>query len=148
MIDPATFDAIDNTFTAAIMQSVNSAPFPALLGLQFEEIRAGYSRMRLPYRTALNQPAGIIHGGATASLIDTAVVGAVFSEIDMSTPPKRLLTIDMHIHYTDAGFEEDLVAHAAVRRRGRKIVFLEVDVIGANTGKLIAHGELSYMVVY
>jgi uncharacterized protein (TIGR00369 family) len=148
MIDPSGFEPINENFANAVMATVNSAPFPSLVGLQFEEIRSEYSRMRLPYREALNQPAGIIHGGATATLIDTTVVGAVYSGLDPSNPPKRIVTIDMHIHYTDAGIGEDLVAHAAVRRRGRTIVFLEVDVIGATSGKLIAHGELSYMIVY
>lgn len=147
MINPDSFAAIDDTFANAVMAGINGAPFPKLVGLRFEEIRQGYSRMRLPYRPELNQPAGIIHGGATATLIDTTVVGAIFSELDPTKPPKRLVTIDMHVHYTAAGVEEDLIAHAAVRRRGRTIVFLEVDVFGANTNKLIAHGELSYMVV-
>ena len=148
MIDASQYEPINPQFADAVMRSVNTAPFPELVGLVFEEIRNGYSRMRLPYRPALNQPAGIIHGGATATLIDTSVVGAVYSGLDPTSPPKRIVTIDMHIHYTDAGVEEDLVAHAAVRRRGRTIVFLEVDVIGDRTGKTIAHGELSYMVVY
>lgn len=148
MIDPNAFEPINEKFAHAVMTSVNSAPFCCLVGLQYEEIRRDYSRMRLPYREELNQPAGIIHGGATATLIDTTVVGAVYSGLDVNNPPKRIVTIDMHIHYTNAGIGEDLIAHGAVRRRGRTIVFLEVDVIGANSGKLIAHGELSYMIVY
>jgi len=54
----------------------------------------------------------------------------------------------MHVHYTSAGVKEDLIAFASVRKRGRTMVFLETDVIGEKSGKLIAHGELSYMLIY
>lgn len=145
MIDPSQFQEIDSSVTQPIIDAVHQAPYPSFLGLRYEEIKSEYARMRLPYRPEINQPAGIIHGGAIASLIDTAVVAAVLSGI--SEPIKRMVTVDMHVHYMDAGFEEDLIAHAAVRRRGRTIIYLEVDVIGENSGKTCAHGELSYMVV-
>jgi|TARA_R110002073_G_scaffold2938_1_gene19052 uncharacterized protein (TIGR00369 family) len=148
MIDPNHFEPIDDRFISAVMTSVTTAPFTSLVGLQLEEIRRDYSRMRLPYREEINQSAGLIHGGATATLIDTTVVGAVYSGLDPNNQPKGIVTVDMHIHYTNAGIAEDLIAHGAVRRRGRTIVFLEVDVVGANSGKLIAHGELSYMIMY
>jgi acyl-coenzyme A thioesterase PaaI-like protein len=51
--------------------------FPNFLGFQVEEIREDYSRLRLPYRPVLEQPAGPVHGGAIASMIDTVVVPAI-----------------------------------------------------------------------
>ena len=50
--------------------------FPSVVGLELEEVRSGYGRMRLPYRPELQQPAGVVHGGAIATLIDTVVVPA------------------------------------------------------------------------
>ena len=44
--------------------------------------RSTTARMRLPYRDELNQPAGVVHGGAIATLIDTVVVPAVASAYD------------------------------------------------------------------
>ena len=49
------------------------APFPNFLGMRFEEVRLDYGRVSLPYRPEFNQPAGMIHGGVIASLIDTVV---------------------------------------------------------------------------
>ena len=145
MIDPTKFEPVAQETEDAIKSMVHNAPYPNFLGLKFEEIKQDYSRMRLPYRPEINQPAGIIHGGAIASLIDTSVVGALSS--GFTEPVKRMVTIDMHVHYLDAGIEEDLIAHAAVRRRGRTVVYLEVDVVGEKSGKTCAHGELSYMLV-
>ena len=53
--------------------------FPSLVGLQMEELRLDYCRMRLPHRPELDQPHGVVHGGALATLIDTVVVPAIGS---------------------------------------------------------------------
>jgi len=141
-MNPADFDPIDPDLAREIQDRINvHAPFPRLVGLVMEEVRKDYARMRLPYRPELNQPAGMVHGGAIATLIDTVVVGSIFSNVPAL--PRKLLTIDMHVHYLDAAVEEDLIAHGAVRRRGRSICFLHVDVVTAS-GKPVAHGELSY----
>ena len=145
-INPQAFTAIPEPVEQAVRVAINNAPFPKFVGLDMEAVKKDYARMRLPYRPEMNQPAGIIHGGAIASLIDTTVVGAIFSGFDPGNLPKKIVTIDMHVHYIAAGVEQDLICHAAVRRRGRQIIFLETDVLDL-AGKLIAHGELSYMVM-
>lgn len=142
---PEQFEALPPEREQALVQGMNGVEsFSRLLGLEVEEIRREYARMRMPYKPALNQPAGVVHGGAIASLIDTAVVGAIFST--MEAIPRKLLTIDIHIHYMDAAVEEDVIAHAWVRRRGRSTIFLAVDTFTAS-GKEVAHGELSYRIV-
>ena len=144
MIDPNQFEVVDEKFAEMVMRGVNNAPFPKYVGLVYEEVRKDYARMRLPFKPELNQPAGIVHGGAIATLIDTCVVGTVVSGIGEF--PRKMVTVDMHIHYLDAAVEEDLIAHGAVRRRGYRMVYLEVDVVGEKSGKVVAHGELSYLI--
>lgn len=36
--------------------------FPSLVGVQVEELRVDYCRMRLPFRPELEQPMGVVHG--------------------------------------------------------------------------------------
>ena len=74
----------------------------------------------------------------------TAVVGALFAGLDGF--PKRAVTLEMSIHYLDAAIEEDVIAEATVRRRGRSVVFFSVDAF-TDSGKAIAHGELAYRVI-
>ena len=121
-----------------------NAAYPSLLGMQFEEIRADYARMRLPYRAELDQPAGLVHGGAIASLIDTVVVGTIISTLDRV--PRKMLTIDLHVHYLDAVRREDIIAEGITRRRGRSTIFLEVDAF-TEAGTVVAHGEMAYKLV-
>src|SRR6478736_4539866 len=70
--------------------------FPNVVGLELEEVRLDYARMRLPYRSELDQPAGVVHGGAIATLIDTVVVPAIGSAYPVRP---RMVTITMNVQY-------------------------------------------------
>ena len=98
--------------------------------------------MRLPHRPELDQPAGVMHGGALASLIDTVVVPAVGSAY--SYVPV-MFTLSLSINYLGAVVGQDAVAEGWVVRRGRAIVFSEAEVRDAS-GQLAATGSLVYKI--
>jgi uncharacterized protein (TIGR00369 family) len=116
--------------------------FPHLVGLVLEEVRTDYARFRLPFRRELTQPAGVVHGGALATLVDTAVVPAIGSAFD---GPRALFTIDMHVQYLAPVAGVDAVAEAWVEKRGRSIVFCRVEV-RTDDDTLVATGALAYKV--
>ena len=116
--------------------------FPQLVGLQIEEIRLDYCRMRLPYRPELDQPAGVVHGGAIATLIDTVVVPAVASAYDQIP---MMLTLNMTVQYLGAIVGEDAVADGWLTRRGRSVAFCEA-LVRTGAGKVAATGQLTYTV--
>jgi uncharacterized protein (TIGR00369 family) len=116
--------------------------FPQVVGLQVEEIRTDYCRMRLPYRPELNQPAGVVHGGAIATLIDTVVVPAIGTAYDERP---HMLTIAMNVQFLGAVAEQDAVGEGWVEQRGRSIVFCRAEVRAAD-GRLCANGTLVYKV--
>ncbi len=144
MINPEDFDPVDSKRAELIMSRINTSPFSKLLGMRYEEIRKEYARMILPYRPELNQPAGIVHGGAIASLIDTVVVGAILSNLD--DMKRQFVTVNMHIHYTGAAVEESMIATGYIRKNGRTMIFSAVEVYGEITKKQIAYGELGYLI--
>lgn len=117
--------------------------YPNLVGFFVEEVRRDYCRMRLPFRPVLEQPAGVVHGGAIASLIDSVVVPAIGGAYE---PSVGFATIDLHIQYLGALREEDAVAEGWVVQRGRSIVFCEAEVLGASSQSLLARGQLTYKV--
>lgn len=116
--------------------------FPSVVGLELEEVRTDYGRMRLRYRPELRQPAGVVHGGAVATLIDTVVVPAVGGAY---AERPRMLTISMNVRYLGALVGEDAVAEGWVEQRGRSIVFCRAEVRSAS-GAMVADGTLVYKV--
>jgi uncharacterized protein (TIGR00369 family) len=117
--------------------------FSQVVGLEVEELRRDYARMRLPYRPELNQPAGVVHGGAIATLLDTVVVPAIGTAYDVRP---RMLTITMNVQYLSAIVEEDAIGEGWVDQRGRSMVFCSAEVIGAKSGKVAANATLVYKV--
>ncbi len=116
--------------------------FPQFLGVDLEEVRYDYARMRLAYRPEFRQPAGVVHGGVIASMIDTVVVPAVGSGYD---EPRELFTIDIQLRFLAPIVDDDLVAEGWVTQRGRSIVFCDAEV-RSGSGVLAATGTLTYKV--
>lgn len=117
--------------------------YPMLLGLEVEETRIDYCRMRLRFKAELLHPGGIVHGGAIASLMDAVLVPAVGSVLG---PNDRYSTVDLHVQYIGAVKDEDVVAEGWVTKRGRTVVFCESEAVSATTGRSIAKSVLTYNV--
>lgn len=116
--------------------------FPTLVGLELVELRCDYARLRLPFRPELEQPAGSVHGGAVATLIDTVVVPAIGSGYDER---RDFATVSMNIEFRAAAVRRDLVAEGWIEQRGRSMVFCRAEV-ATDAGTVIAAGTLVYKV--
>jgi uncharacterized protein (TIGR00369 family) len=119
---------------------------PAASGLEFCESSKGYVSLKLNYKPDLNNPLGIIYGGAIATLIDTAAVFTMYSDVDRQ--PKSAMTLGMNIQYLNAALGIDLIAHAKVLKMGKAIGFAQVIVEDPISKKMIAQGELSFSLSY
>src|SRR2546429_9685189 len=73
-----------------------SVPYAKFLGLRLGEIHNGQVSIHLDVRDELKQNQGVVHGGAIASLIDTASAFAVLTQIETD---ERVTTTDLTIHY-------------------------------------------------
>jgi len=115
--------------------------FPKLLGIEIDEIQQGRARLSLEVRKDLLQLQGVLHGGAIASLIDTAVAFAI---LGASSADDRFTTVEMKVNYLSAIREGRVVADARLIRDGRRIIVAECEVFDA-TGRLAAKGLLTYI---
>jgi uncharacterized protein (TIGR00369 family) len=102
-----------------------AVPYAKLLGLELGEVSPGTVTIHLPIRDELLQNQGVIHGGAMASLIDTAAAFAVLTQIDTD---ERVTTTDLTIHYLRPASSGRLTASARTVRRGRRLFVLSVEV--------------------
>ena len=126
------------------LKSLEEGPFSALLGLKTESAGAGRAVVRMPFNLRLlnaGPPDVPIHGGAIAALADFAACAAVWTMPET----QRSATISMTVNYTAPGIQSDLIAHAAVRRKGRRIASLNVE-IRDTAGSLIADALVTYKI--
>lgn len=97
----------------------------------------------MAFKPELQQAGGLVHGGAIASLMDTAGVFAIKAGGDPGTP--GIPTITMTVNYLAPARQIDLIAEARVIRRGRSIVFAEATVFSPNRD-LIASAHIVYKI--
>ncbi len=116
-LDPAKLDRARRAFDAV--------PYAKLVGLELGKISSGEATIYLAVRQELKQNQGVVHGGAVASLIDTASAFATLTQIE---PSERVTTTDLTIHYLRPVTEGRLAATARVVRGGRRLFVLSVDV--------------------
>jgi uncharacterized protein (TIGR00369 family) len=123
----------------AVSAFVPDSPLPAHLGIEVIALGDDRAELRMQFRPELATIDDIIHGGAIASLLDTAGMAAAWAD---DTEPERLggATVSLSIAYVDAARGCDLRAVGRVLRRGRSLCFVAVEVIGADT--LVATGQL------
>lgn len=125
-----------------IRQFFPTSPYVAHLGLQLTSIQPGEARLFLPFTDALVTIGTIVHGGAIASLIDTAAMVAAWSDVEVSAKA-RGTTVNLTVAYLAAADKEDLHAIARVLRRGSTLVYLDVEVKSVS-GKDVAKGLVTY----
>lgn len=134
----------DSTLSGAemIRQFFPTSPYVAYLGLQLTEMQPDMAILTMPFRDELVTIGTTVHGGAIASLIDTAAMVAAWSG---ATAPAngRGTTVGLTVNYLAAAQSEDLKAIARVLRRGRSLVYLDVEVQN-QAGTLIAKGLVTY----
>jgi len=145
-VHASRFDPLDDAVSerwTTFFNDPGRSLFPTLVGLVCEEVRVDYARMRLPYRPELDQPAGVVHGGAIATLVDTVVVPAIAQGYD-EVP--AMFTVHLGLNFISPVVAADAVAEGWVVRRGYRTLFLAVEVRDASTGTLCVTGDLVYQV--
>lgn len=137
------FPELEFAVRAVIMSRFNQDNrfFPGHLGIRVVDVRRGYSRLEVENRQPLMQPAGVMHGGASFGLADTAVAAALAGLYDEGT---MLLTIEMKINYLEPIPAGVVTAEAYVLRSSRRSAYAEVDIWAA--GKLAARATTTYMI--
>lgn len=123
---------------------IEHAPFARMLGLKIESAANGSAIVRMPFDLRLlneGGPRAPIHGGAIAALADVAACAAVWSLAQTT----RSATVSITVNYTGFAVNSDLVARAKVKRAGKRIASLTVEVVDA-ADALIADALITYKI--
>ncbi len=126
-----------------IEKAVDTVPFARLLGIELDSIEPGTATLGLTIRHELTQNHGVVHGGAVASLIDTATAFAILSLLE---PKEKITTVDLTISYLRSLTAGRVTATARVVRAGRRILVVSADVLD-DAGKLAATALSTYIKV-
>lgn len=120
--------------------ALHSLSFSKLIGMQLVELEIDKAVISIDMRDDLRQPSGVLHGGVTATLIDTAMAFAVRTRLSVD---ESTATIDLTIHYLRPHLTGTFTCTAKVVRAGKRIFTVSADVVNEH-GKHIATGLSTY----
>lgn len=134
---PAEISAEHRAFAE---NALHSLPFAKLIGMRLVDLKPDEAVIAIEMRDDLRQPSGVLHGGVTATLIDTAMAFAVRTRLAID---EATATIDLTVHYVRPHLSGTFTCTAKVVRAGKRIFTVSAEVHNEE-GKLIATGLSTY----
>ncbi|PTM59915.1 PaaI family thioesterase [Desmospora activa] len=118
----------------------NSAYPSGFLGLSGELTESNGYRFRVPITPYMLNRAGMVHGGITATLIDSTMG----SLVNRRLPENRFaVTAEMKVHYLLPGLGQELISTAHLLRMGHTLAVTECRVENER-GSLIAMATATF----
>jgi uncharacterized protein (TIGR00369 family) len=117
--------------------------FAERLGVDVEEADDGSARIRFEASEEHLNPAGTLHGGVLATLVDTAMGTAARSATgDGDVPATSQLTVT----YLRPGAPGELAVTARVRTKGEHLTVCEADV--EQDGRSLVHAVATFALLH
>lgn len=118
------------------------------LGVEIVLVERDHVKMRLPWRRELRRAGNVFHGGAIMALADH-VAGCLFN-----TDPRVVaegntgLTTDFNVSFLSSAEPGGAIAaEGTVLRRGRNLTFMQIEVRGETTQRVVATCRTTYLLV-
>jgi len=121
--------------------TLDHVPFARLLGIEVDSVEPGHAVLSMKLRDDLMRNNGIAHGGAIATLIDSAMAIAIMALLEEN---ERTVTVDLTIHYLRPISEGTTRASARVVRAGRRVITVSAELFDHNE-KLSATAISTYL---
>lgn len=115
----------DGALSQKAQEVFSKIPFVNLIGMELAGLHDGRATVKLKMRDELRQPHGLLHGGATASLIDTAMAFAVVTRL---TGQEKASTVDLNVYYLRPVTKGWIICHAKIVKAGKRLLTVSAEV--------------------
>jgi len=121
--------------------TLDDVPFAKLLGIEVDSLEPGHAVLSMKMRDDLMRNGGIAHGGAVATLIDSAMAFAI---VRLLGENEHTVTVDLTIHYLRPLSEGSARASARVVRAGKRVITVSAELFD-DKDKLAATAISTYL---
>lgn len=125
---------------------MEASHFGELLGLEHRACPPGTAIVELPLSPALCNRFGTVHGGVVLALMDVA---GLWAGATTEGAPPHAATVSLTCNFLRSARlagEQRLHAVARVKKRGRSLIFAEIDIHLGADGPVLASGQGVYSV--
>lgn len=115
------------------------------LGIECIEIGGQHLVATMPVDHRTHQPMGLLHGGASAALIES--VGSMGSALMVNLSEEVPVGLEVNANHVSGVKEGFVRAIGKIVHAGKKTHLWQVDIFDGHTDKLICTGRLTVMII-
>jgi len=130
-------------FTLEDVNALNKNTLMEALGIECIELGMDYLKFKMPVDARTHQPMGILHGGASAALIET--VGSFGSFLMADQQKERPVGLSINAEHIRAVRTGNVIATGTLIHPGGSTHIWQVDIHEESTEQLVCTGRLTIM---
>jgi 1,4-dihydroxy-2-naphthoyl-CoA hydrolase len=135
---------IDKNISIQNLNTINRNTLMETLNIEYTEIGENYLCGKMPVNHRTHQPAGLLHGGATAALIES--LGSMGSAIIADRNKNNITGIEINVNHIKSVKQGWVFAKAVIIHCGKTTHVWQTDVFDENN-RLIATGRLTVLIL-
>jgi len=134
-----------NQVSLDLINSMNKNTLMEKLGIECIELGEDYVVSKMPVDNRTHQPMGLLHGGASAALIES--IGSMGSTLLLDITKQHPVGIEINANHVGGIRSGNVIARGKILHAGKRTHLWQVDIKEEGTKKLICTGRLTVMIV-
>ncbi len=128
-----------------VVNGMNKNTLMEALSIECIEIGDSYVKSRMPVHSATHQPMGLLHGGASAALIES--IGSMGSTLLIDIEKQQPVGIEINCNHLGGIKEGYVIGTGRIVHAGKKTHVWSVDIHEEGSRRLICTGRLTVMII-
>ena len=128
-----------------LINSMNKNTLMEKLGIECIDLGDDYVVSKMPVDQRTHQPMGLLHGGASAALIES--IGSMGSTLLLDITKQHPVGIEINANHVGGIRSGNVIAKGKIIHAGKRTHLWQVDIHEEGSEKLICTGRLTVMIV-
>ena len=129
----------------SLINSMNKNTLMEQLGIECIELGEDYVISKMPVDHRTHQPMGLLHGGASAALIES--IGSMGSTLLLDITKQHPVGIEINANHVGGIKTGNVIAKGKILHAGKRTHLWQVDITEEGTKSSICPGRLTVMIV-
>jgi 1,4-dihydroxy-2-naphthoyl-CoA hydrolase len=128
-----------------LINQMNRNTLMEQLGIECIELGKDYVVSRMPVDHRTHQPMGLLHGGASAALIES--IGSMGSTLLIDLDKQQPVGLEINCNHIGGVRSGYVIATGKIVHAGKRTHLWQVDIREDGTNRLICTGRLTVMII-
>lgn len=134
-----------SVYTIEQLNKMNKNTLMETLGIEFMKSGVDYVKAKMPVDSKTHQPMGLLHGGASAALIES--IGSLGSALLCDLNVEYPVGLEVNANHIGGVSSGNVIGIGKLLHAGKKTHVWQVDIFDESNDKLICTGRLTVMII-